>query len=565
MMAGKAKDTDYFAIEDDYDDNENDDIEANNSDDDDTDDASSRRSSFSQATGQWPQSYKYTLDSYSISATPSVAFLRRPSGSIYSMYEPGIDSSTANFGDNIKSKLLIECSKVFSKEDVDRISRKISTWSGKGSLPDQLIDELPIAFGCSVTQTVFNSVNVMVGVGVLSMPNTIATAGWAGVGILLLFAAICCYTAYLMKLCFESRDTIQTYPDIGEAAFGKYGRLTIAIILYTSLYAYCVEFIILEGDNLTSLFPGVSLQWGSVNTDPVHMFAVLSAVVMGSTLLVKNPRVISLFSATGVVATLMVIICVFWLGTVNVGFNERGPPIKLGGIAFALGIYGFCFSGHCVFPNIYQSMADKTKFTKAMIICFILCLLMYGSVAIAGFLMFGEQSLSQITLNMPEDAVASKVALLTVIINPVYNGSFKFIFEMDFDTTRGLCKLLNSRSLTFHTYALLMNPLASAIEELFPAKVARSNWCFITLRIALVASSVCIALSIPFFGLVMALMGSVLCILVSLILPSLCFLMISGSKATTTQIGLSICIMVLGIVCMVVGTYSSLADIANEL
>ncbi|XP_023731644.1 amino acid transporter AVT1A [Lactuca sativa] len=534
-MAGKAKDTDYFAIEDDYDDNENDDIEANNSDDDDTDDASSRRSSFSQATGQWPQSYKYTLDSYSISATPSVAFLRRPSGSIYSMYEPGIDSSTANFGDNIKSKLLIECSKVFSKEDVDRISRKISTWSGKGSLPDQLIDELPIAFGCSVTQTVFNSVNVMVGVGVLSMPNTIATAGWAGVGILLLFAAICCYTAYLMKLCFESKETIQTYPDIGEAAFGKYGRLTIAIILYTSLYAYCVEFIILEGDNLTSLFPGVSLQWGSVNTDPVHMFAVLSAVVMGSTLLVKNPRVISLFSATGVVATLMVIICVFWLGTVNVGFHERGPPIKLGGIAFALGIYGFCFSGHCVFPNIYQSMADKTKFTKAMIICFILCLLMYGSVAIAGFLMFGEQSLSQITLNMPEDAVASKVALLTVIINPVTK------------------------------YALLMNPLASAIEELFPAKVARSNWCFITLRIALVASSVCIALSIPFFGLVMALMGSVLCILVSLILPSLCFLMISGSKATTTQIGLSICIMVLGIVCMVVGTYSSLADIANEL
>lgn len=32
-----------------------------------------------------------------------------------------------------------------------------------------------------------------------------------------------------------------------------------------------------------------------------------------------------------------------------------------------------------------------------------------------GFLMFGEKSLSQITLNMPDDAVASKVALLTVV------------------------------------------------------------------------------------------------------------------------------------------------------
>ncbi|KAL4558025.1 hypothetical protein LXL04_036221 [Taraxacum kok-saghyz] len=511
-MAGKAKETDYFLIEDEYDDNENDDLEANNSDendDDDNDDVSSGESSISQSAGQWPQSYKYTLDSYSISATPSVGFLRRPSGSIYSMYEPDIDSSNINFGDNIKSKLLIECSKVFSKEDVDRISRKISTWSGRGTLPDQLLGELPITFGCSVTQTVFNSVNVMVGVGVLSMPNTIAQAGWAGVGMLLLLGAICCYTAYLMKLCFESRDTIQTYPDIGEAAFGKYGRLLIAIILYTSLYAYCVEFIILEGDNLTSLFPSASLPWDSVYADPVHMFAVLSAIVMGSTLLVKNPRIISIFSATGVVATIMVILCVFWLGTVNVGFNERSPPIKLGGIAFALGIYGFCFSGHCVFPNIYQSMADKTKFTTAMIICFILCVLMYGSVAIMGFLMFGEKSLSQITLNMPEDAVASKVALVTVFF---------------------------CISLTFHTYALLMNPLASAIEELLPAKVSRSNWSFSTLRIALVASSVCIALSLPFFGLVMALMGSVLCILVSLILPSLCFLMIIGNNATTTQI-----------------------------
>ncbi|GJR82922.1 amino acid transporter AVT1A-like protein [Tanacetum coccineum] len=528
-MADKEKETDYYLIEDDDEDEEND-IEANDSggDDDDNDDISSRRSSFTQSPGshQWPQSYKLvflplyfallfarilvqTLDSYSLSATPSVGFLRRPSGSIYSMHEPGIDS---NIDDNIKSKLLIECSKVYSKEDVDRISRKISTWSGRGSLPDQLIGELPITFGCSVSQTVFNSVNVMVGVGVLSMPNTIAQAGWVGIGLLILFAAICCYTAYLMKKCFEGKDTIETYPEIGEAAFGKYGRLVIAIILYTSLYAYCVEFIILEGDNLTSLFPGVSLHLGSFNMDSVKLFAILSAIVMASTLLVKNTRVISLLS-----------------GTVNVGFNERGPPIKLGGIAFALGIYGFSFSGHVVFPNIYQSMADKTKFTKAMIIC----------VAIMGFLMFGEQSLSQITLNMPEDAVASKVALLTV-----------------------QCPFV---SLTLYTYALLMNPLASAIEELLPVKVANSNWSFIMLRIALVASSVCVAFSLPFFGLVMALMGSVLCMLVSLILPALCFLKINGSKATTTQIILSVGILVLGIVCMISGTYSSLADIANEL
>ena len=45
-----------------------------------------------------------------------------------------------------------------------------------------------------------------------------------------------------------------------------------------------------------------------------------------------------------------------------------------------------------------------------------------------------------------------------------------------------------------------MNPLASAIEELLPAKFANSDWCFVFLRIALVASSVCVAFALPFFG-----------------------------------------------------------------
>jgi hypothetical protein len=51
-----------------------------------------------------------------------------------------------------------------------------------------------------------------------------------------------------------------------------------------------------------------------------------------------------------------------------------------------------------------------------------------------------------------------------------------------------------------YKYALLMNPLARSIEELLPIRVANSLWCYFLLRTALVASSVCVAFSIPFFG-----------------------------------------------------------------
>lgn len=60
----------------------------------------------------------------------------------------------------------------------------------------------------------------------------------------------------------NSSSSIRTYPDIGQAAFGRTGRILVSVLLYAELFSCCVDFMILEADNLAAVFPHASLSLG---------------------------------------------------------------------------------------------------------------------------------------------------------------------------------------------------------------------------------------------------------------------------------------------------------------
>ncbi|XP_010241839.1 PREDICTED: vacuolar amino acid transporter 1-like isoform X2 [Nelumbo nucifera] len=497
----------------------------------------------------WPQSYRQSMDMYSSVASPNIGFLGTPTLSRLS--SSFLSSSlTRRRTPEILSNLIKPLLPTVADEQIQQQRRSSHSLlpppipTKKPSLkkltadqkPHKVSHELPVARHCSYGQTVLNGINVLCGVGILSTPYAAKEGGWLGFSILLIFAILSWYTGILLRNCLDSEPGLETYPDIGQAAFGTAGRLAISIILYVELYACCVEYIILESDNLSSLFPNAHLSFGGMVLDSHHLFALMATLAVLPTVWLRDLSILSYISAGGVIASILVVLCLFWIGLVDqVGFQNKGTTLNLTTLPVAIGLYGYCYSGHAVFPNIYTSMAKPSQYPSALLTIFIICTSMYAGVALMGYTMFGEKTESQFTLNMPQDLVASKIAVWTTVVNP------------------------------FTKYALTMTPVAMSLEELIPSNHLKSHMYAILIRTALVISTLLVGLSVPFFGLVMALIGSLLTMLVTLILPCACFLSILRGKVTLFQGTMCILIIIVGVISSGFGTFSALSKIIENL
>ena len=88
-----------------------------------------------------------------------------------------------------------------------------------------------------------------------------------------------------------------------------------------------------------------------------------------------------------------------------------------------------------------------------------------------------------------------------------------------------------------------------------PAKVTRTG---------LGLGALLLATSVPFFGYVMAVIGSFLTLTVSVIFPSLCYLKLYGGELEKKEKLVNYFIVALGLICAVSGTYTSVHDLLQE-
>ncbi|GIL72720.1 hypothetical protein Vretifemale_3019 [Volvox reticuliferus] len=381
-------------------------------------------------------------------------------------------------------------------------------------------------------QAVFNVVNVMMGVGLLSLPFALKSSGWVGLVVLWVMGIATNYTAKALCECADAVLKRQGanagpvgYEEIAEAAFGSIGRLIISTIIYVELFGTCALLFILEGDNMFKLFGPSSLA-----SNP-SMYMLLAAAIMIPTVWLPDLKALSFLGAAGVTATCTVSAAVAY--TFLSGSFTPGAPTSLANWAtlpLVLGICTFCYSGHGVFPAIQKSMKEPQHFPQVLNVAYlvvaVLCTLMGG----AGYYMYGTGALDLITFNLT--GVLAAVCASVILVNPIAK------------------------------FALTMEPVSAALQSVVPG--GQQGLIRLVVRTALGIAILAAARSLPFLAHLMALVGSFMTISVSVTFPPLCHQVLCGDRNGPLRTAWNYFVALLGLVCTYFGTTASMKSLAAK-
>jgi len=219
-------------------------------------------------------------------------------------------------------------------------------------------------------QTLFNSIAILLGFGMLSEPLAFSYAGWIGGTILIIsYGLVTCYSAKILAHIMLEDPSIRTYADIGNKAFGHRSRFLTSALFCLELFAVSVVLVTLYGDSLHFIAP----KYTSDAYKVMGLLVLIPSVFMPLSLL-------SYASILGIASTLLVIGVVLFDGISKADSpgslwspaETRWSIAGLGELGVAFGLFMAGFSGHAVLPSLARDMTDPSQF-DLMINCAFVC------------------------------------------------------------------------------------------------------------------------------------------------------------------------------------------------
>ena len=354
----------------------------------------------------------------------------------------------------------------------------------------------------TLPQTIFNSVNTLIGIGMLSLPLAVKYSGWLlGMAFFSVASVATSYTAKLLAKCLDVDVSLITFADLAYVSFGTRARIATSILFTVELMASCVALVVLFADSLNALTP----IWG------ITEFKFICGCILVPLGFVPL-RLLSFTSVLGIICCLWIVV-----GVLVDGLVRSTSPGSLRDVAttyvfpsdwrtlpLAYGLLMAPWGGHSVFPNIYRDMRHPSKYGKAVNSTYTFTYSLETILAVTGFLMFGEAVRDEITSNI----------FLT--------GGYPRWLSYSMIVAIGIIPLtkvpLNARPIysTVEIYFGLQSRITAEHPDRSRLMYHASR---ITARAVVTSIFVIVAIVVPSFDRIMALFGSLTCSLICIALP----------------------------------------------
>ncbi|XP_047982754.1 amino acid transporter AVT1H [Salvia hispanica] len=380
----------------------------------------------------------------------------------------------------------------------------------------------------SFLHAVINMVGMLIGLGQLSTPYALENGGWASTFLLVGLGSVCAYTSCLLGKCMHKNPKSRDYKDIGYDAFGSKGRIIATTFIYLEIFMALVSYTISLHDNLANVFTTFTLSSSHLSSS--QLLALIAVLVALPSLWLRDLSYISFLSSAGILLSLLIFTSVAYTAVSGaIRAHRYIPVLHISKIPAISGLYMFSFAGHIVFPNLYNSMNDPSKFTKVSIVSFSMVTVLYTALGFMGAKMFGPQVSSQITLSMPRNLVVTKIALWATVLTPMTK------------------------------YALEFAPFAMQLEQSLPPSFKSRTRMIIrgTVGSILLLIILVLALTVPYFEHVLSLTGSLVSVGICIIFPCAFYTRIFWRQISTRLLLLNLVLITFGATLGAFGTFSS--------
>lgn len=285
-------------------------------------------------------------------------------------------------------------------------------------------------------QSWFNTVNALIGIGILALPLAISYAGLIpGIILFILSGLVTNYTGKVLAHIMSAEPSLRTYADIGNFAFGSRARILVSFFFCLELWAVSTALVILFGDSLHALVLSTSKEGHSskfileLATWSPGAFKAIGVLIVLPTMFLPL-RFLSPISVVGIVSVVTLFIVVLSDGLIkktSPGSLRQPMQIDLGPqwmrfpLSFGLIMSGF--SSHPIIPSLFKDMRNPRQFCQMLDWAYIAATLIYLGMGLIGYLMFGRLVSDEITRDLSETVgyprILNKIAIWLIIINPL--------------------------------------------------------------------------------------------------------------------------------------------------